>query len=347
MISKFDSLSEKTQVWMCIEKITYKNLSPSSLHFSEDGSLLAAGFGNILCVWDSATFTLKCSLSAPACMDGSIAKLTFLLPSKDSTEITEKEKSMKIKEVVEKRKKIIEEMRKIINGEGDEKFLKELVLSEKSRVYENKRDNFESAKNLSLKEKQSIFRRIFMINELSFYQKINLLHKLNIGCDFTESMEKEIKNYLKRNFESHQNEKTSLKQLIDRVNENDKYELQKRFQDMQRDNHQDVILLKSIVQLKNLKDDENSLKKKKNVTYNRHGLEKPFAKPLTTINTVLFCTEEFSHLVVVTTGERLLIWNLLTLKLQVSYKLSASYVALDPVSNLIAVFTRNRQRELS
>lgn len=63
-------------------------------------------------------------------------------------------------------------------------------------------------------------------------------------------------------------------------------------------------------------------------------------KNLTHVTNVIFCAEEYSHLVIVTTPERLLIWNLLTLKIQGSFKLHTKFITLDPLTNLVAVFTK-------
>lgn len=54
-------------------------------------------------------------------------------------------------------------------------------------------------------------------------------------------------------------------------------------------------------------------------------------------NQLLFIV--FSFQVIVCTENRLLVWNLLTLRLQTALKLSARHIVIDPLTNLIAIFT--------
>ncbi|ETN64216.1 hypothetical protein AND_004046 [Anopheles darlingi] len=73
---------------------------------------------------------------------------------------------------------------------------------------------------------------------------------------------------------------------------------------------------------------------------------KDIAVPVKTaaqIRNVLFCNGPYSHLVIVSTENRLMVWNLLSLKLQVSVALSIERIALDPFTNLIATFTDNNE----
>lgn len=47
--------------------------------------------------------------------------------------------------------------------------------------------------------------------------------------------------------------------------------------------------------------------------------------------------------VIACTENRVLIWNLLTLRLQTVLKLSAEHIAVDSQTNLISVFTKNQE----
>lgn len=341
---------------MCIDKITYKNLAPHSLSFSQDGSLLAVGFGNVLCTWDAITFNLKCVLSAPSCLDGSVNNVAILLPPKNS-KITEEEQKTKIKDLVESRKKTLDQMKKVIMGEAGEDFLKKLTC-EKQRNFDKSSINYEQPNELSQKEKHWIFKKIFMMNELSFKKKIQLLHRLNIACQFGDYLQEEINEYFKKNCENKEDLKNLLKNQVTSVNDCEKYKLMLKLQKSlnQINKNQEIFPSKKILKFSGASVDdildiikENS-KKSKNEKDNKQSVKKDkkskdFQGVLTKITNVLFCTEEFSHLVVVTTQDRLLIWNLLTLKLQASYKLSVKCITIDWVSNLIAAFTKNNECE--
>jgi len=62
---------------------------------------------------------------------------------------------------------------------------------------------------------------------------------------------------------------------------------------------------------------------------------------LAQISHVQFGAGDQAHLVAVCTESRVLIWNLLTLRLQAGLKLSVRQLAFDPLTNLMAVITKN------
>lgn len=63
------------------------------------------------------------------------------------------------------------------------------------------------------------------------------------------------------------------------------------------------------------------------------------------ISHVQFGAGNQAHLVAVCTESRVLIWNLLTLRLQAGLKLSVRQLAFDPLTNLMAVITKNDECE--
>lgn len=64
-------------------------------------------------------------------------------------------------------------------------------------------------------------------------------------------------------------------------------------------------------------------------------------KPTVNITHVAFCTGEFAHLVIVCTEKRLLIWNLLTLRLQSAFKIEVEKLSVDLYTSLVAIVSKN------
>jgi NET1-associated nuclear protein 1 (U3 small nucleolar RNA-associated protein 17) len=176
-----ESIYRKGKVWMCIKKLSYKNLPISSVSFSQDGSLLAAGAGNCLCIWSTDDkFLLKCALTAPSALDGSTNKLLATLPTGN----VDKNKSSKVdtQKVNEKRKKILEQMKSLLL-KRDTTIMQTAECSEKSRFVTKKADGTRILpRNLSAKEKQVVCRRILGLNELNVGQKVHLCARLGVAC---------------------------------------------------------------------------------------------------------------------------------------------------------------------
>jgi hypothetical protein len=332
---------------MCIECISYKNLIPHQLSFSQDASILTIGFGNVLTAWDAITFKLRCTLSAPPCLDGSSNNMTLVLSTRDST-ITEEEKRKKVKSLVESHKKAIENVKSIMAGEAGEVLLKKLTC-EKLRNFEKDLVNYERPSNLTVEEKELIFKKIFSTNELTFKKKIQLLHKLNVACKISENMQEEIQDYIKKNFNVLPISQTKS------IDDAEKFKIIWKIKNYLDGNNRycGKYPLKKIVRFPQpAVQDVNGIKEKKKklkkVTNNNVEISEPkqaFCGLANEITNVLFCTHEYSHLVIVTTRNRFLIWNMLTLKLQASYKLSVKHITIDPIANLIAAFTKNNECE--
>lgn len=328
------------KVWMCIEKLSYKNLPVYSLYFSQDSSLLAAGLGNMLCVWDTITFKLKCTLSAPACLDGSINRVLVTLPKR-----IESPKKGQSKEstaaMLEKRKKTVELMRTMLDGKGSDALVRN-VTQEKQRYF-TKKINVEEPRNLSAKEKKIIFQRVLEIQELNFNQKIHMLHKLNIFYKISNELETEICNHIKKTSLKVRDDIEKTKRDVAQLKESDRFQLQWKFQKfglLNRRLGRPTVSMRKLLK-KRIPDPRKKVIEKVEEKFD-NSKTIPI-KCLTVINHVLFCMEEFSHLVIVTTDDRLLIWNLLTLKVQASFKLSVKYITLDPLTNLIATFTKSNE----
>mmetsp|Transcript_30181 Transcript_30181/g.43105 ORF Transcript_30181/g.43105 Transcript_30181/m.43105 type:complete len:967 (+) Transcript_30181:21-2921(+) len=73
-----DAAGGSSMGWLCMCSFKYRECSASGLSFSRDGSLLAAGFGNLATLWSPLTVSLKASLVGPSAND--IVFSAFLEP---------------------------------------------------------------------------------------------------------------------------------------------------------------------------------------------------------------------------------------------------------------------------
>lgn len=320
-------------IWLCIEELSYKNLPVRHFGFSQDSSLIGAGFGNVLCVWDTIRFELKCALSAPAALDGSTNRVILNLSAKSSRTSQEM-----VTKGIQNRRKILELMKAAIDGTGGESLVRTLTQEKKERYFTQKTSQVGKPKELSKAEKETIFKKVIAIPDLSFNQKIEILHKLNIYYKISNRVEKELTEFITRTgFENHELFK-GLFYKLDHIKSQEKYKLQWRFRmwnSLTSKRNRKVVTVRKLL--------KNKIEEKHLEKLNAKKLQSEKFLPiknLTKVTNVLFCSEENSHLVVVTTPERVLIWNLLTLKLQGSFKLHTKFITLDPLTNLFAVFTK-------
>lgn len=335
-LEKSEDVKNAKMIWLCIEQLSYKNLPAMQVGFSQDSSLIGAAFGNILCIWDSMSFKLKCALSAPVAHDGSTNRVLLTLPTEKS-ETCEVSRAV-ITSTLEKRRKIVDMMRAMVNGTGEESLVTNLTNAEKLRYFRQKSLKVEKPKNLSKGEKEHIFKQVLAIPDLSFNQKIETLHKLHIYYKISNRVEKELVDFIARNQFENQLLYKNLQRKLNQVRNHEKHKVHWRFKTWNMLTSKRNRKMVTVRKLLTHKVDEKLLEKQKaKAEENEHLLP---IKNLTHITNVVFCTEDFSHLVIVTTPERLLVWNLLTLKIQGSFKLHTKFISLDPLTNLVAVFTK-------
>lgn len=333
---KMEDVKSARKIWMCIEELSYKNLPIESVGFSHDSSLIAAGFGNVLCVWDSVSFKLKCALSAPAKNDGSVNRVLISLPAKETK--ASKRVQDSLTNSIEKRRKVIELMRSVIDGSASDSIVKNITLKKKQRFFTQNTVKSEKPQNLSKAEKEQIFTHVLSLQDLNFRQKIEILHNLNIYYKISNRVEQEVTDFIARtSYESHQRYKSVFRKLMN-VKSQEKFKVQWRFRTWNMHTSKRNRKFVSIRKLLNHKIDEALIEKKKVKNECFEGLLP--IKNIMHITNVVFCAEECSHLVIVTTPARLLIWNLLTLKIQGSFKLHTKFITLDRLTNLAAVFTK-------
>ena len=330
-LEKSEDVKNPKLIWLCIEQLSYKNLPVRKIGFSQDSSLLAAGFGNVLCVWDAVSFNLKCALSAPASNDGSTNRVIFSLPGK----------SMKaVENLVEKRRKIANMMKSVVDGSCGELLVKNITNEKRERFFKKKQVKLESVKSLKRGEKELIFKRVLALPDLSFNQKVQILHSLHIFYKINNRVENEVIDFIRRAATETGHIYKTLHSKMNQVRNHEKYKIQWRFKTWNMLTSKRNRKFASVRKLLTHKISDKLLELKKAKENSETFLP---VKNLMDVTNVVFCTEEFSHLVLVTTPDRMLIWNLLTLKIQGSFKIHTKHITLDPLTNLAAVFTKNKE----
>lgn len=328
-LEKSEDVENAKLVWLCVEQLNYKNLFVRKLSFSADASTLAAGFGNILCVWSTHDFKLRTALSAPVSFDGSVNRVIIKLPNKKS------KVQKNIDKVIEERKKIVSLMRQVIDDTNQD--LVKNISEDKSRYFKQKKLSTEKLSALSKGEKNSIFRKVLSLGDLNFNQKIQILHKLHVYYRISNNIESDIVEFLKKGVADEMQAFKKTASNVVSLKTDDRFKMQWRYRTWNSLNSKRNRRFVSVRKLLNRKVFANNVEKFKKQHANEDFLP---IKNLTHITNVFFCSEELSHLVVVTTPKRLMLWNLLTLKLHGSFKINTKFVSLDPLTNLLAVFTK-------
>lgn len=193
-------------MWSCSGKTGYKDLRVCSLAFSSDGSLLAVGFGNTLCVNIPDTLLLKCALSAPAGLDGGTNKLIINLPS---TKAVATKTSTK-----DKHKKILQTIKSYLNT-NDTKLINEIAAADRTADDLDQPNEY----RLSSAEQKLLATTILRAKELNFYQKIELFQQLQLHGRLPDDLHHQFQEYLRINDPSDKN----LHEFIQFLGENVKF----------------------------------------------------------------------------------------------------------------------------
>ncbi|XP_050085134.1 WD repeat-containing protein 75 [Anopheles aquasalis] len=330
-------------VWTCTGLVQYRNLPVRSISFSQDCSLLAAGFGNVLCAWNTDTLKLKCALSAPNGFDGCVNRVVVTVPERKTT--PKKQSSNRYEEA---RRKIIAEMIELMQGKTDSALVRNATDKRRktpsSRLLSARREVEDGAREgITETQKSIIFQKIQATSLLNIFKKASLFSSFGIGCKTSSGMKRRIDAKLLASSRTSRKAERDLYVLINGLSTGSKYRaLQKvhnveRFQCSFRSCGLRHVF---VINPKEVRTPVSQREETSNAT--GQGTAVP-VKTAAQIRNVLFCNGPYSHLVVVSTENRLMVWNLLSLKLQVSVALSIEQIALDPFTNLIATFTDNNE----
>jgi len=206
--------------------------------------------------------------------------------------------------------------------------------------------------------KESVYKHIMQMSELGLHQKLQLLRRFGIECNVRASCQMRLKSHLQNCVVDPPAAQKRLKALQARLHRLQPcqhfkaklrlFRLKKRRINYEKLVRQELLPLFSVLQLDETTKPATALAVKR-----KHWESKP-AKPLGTatplqssaqISHVQFGAGAQAHLVAICTETRVLIWNLMTLRLQAGLKLSVRQLAFDPLTNLIAAVTRNDECE--
>ncbi|XP_041778687.1 uncharacterized protein LOC121597175 [Anopheles merus] len=345
-------LSDGTEklIWTCVGSVQHRNLPVKSISFSQDASLLAGGFGNILCTWNTETLQLKCALSTPSSYDGCVNRALIMIPTTANVKKSAKNSTME-KSYDDMREEITTEMIALMNGK------ERSVVFEKMNTNRNKcqriirtRENSAGDKinSLSQELKKIIVQKSAGNVQLNMAQRAEMFHTLAITCRTTDEARKIIQQKILTSRRSSRKINKCLEKIVENMDKQTLFRSYRRMRNFERRkmpsiNDKDI----ENVFMTAVNPDRKSMANT-NGTFpnastsgikNKDGPVKSFAQ----IRNAHFCYGQFSHLLLICTENRLIIWNLLSLKIQVSVLLTIDQLALDPFTNLIATFTKTNE----
>lgn len=326
---------DEQKVWYCIARTSYRNLPIHSLDFSADTSLLGVGFGNTLCIYTPETLRLRCALNAPAGLDGSISKISVQLPTSKNTDDNEKRKRF-----LDKRKKLQAAIKSIMNGEDTKAIftsLGNLSLS-KSKSKPAKQVNRDQ---MTAADKSMVFNTILSSNNINLFQKINMFDDLDLRGRVPAKWQPAFEEYCHRIDEEQQSLNIPERILNLSAKHRFKYALKYNRHKYSFQHSEAVRKLRRTISFAPSNDETRT---NGHSTMETDGTSADAQqlppKAMAQIKHLVFCTGEYAHLVIACTDNRLLIWNLLTLRLQSSFKIHTDRIAIDPYTSLVAVTTR-------
>lgn len=329
-------------MWVCSAQASYKQEPLGSICFSQDGSLLAAGFGRTLVLYDARSLGLLHALSTAAGYDGVVSKAQLRI-SQTPVNGTRAEVSQQRQQLWS--------------------LLQTLLDSNDTKLIEQARQLMSSAPNNQTKgprpahkdpSKEAVFKYIMQMSELGLHQKLQLLRRFGIECSVHDSYQKKLDEHLKRYLVDNSaacQRIMSLNMRLHRLHKRQMFKAKLRVQSLtkRRENYQelvaeDLLPLFSVLKLDKVTKPAREGKRWASKIAQPNASLAPL-QSFAQISHVQFGAGAQAHLVAVCTETRVLIWNLMTLRLQAGLKLSVKHLAFDPHTNLIAAVTRNNECE--
>lgn len=316
-------------------------------------------------MYQPESLRLKCVLSCPAGLDGTANKITIDLPepisaTAERTPLKSKspKKSVtpqktKQAELQERRGKLLQVVRSFLDS--DDTAIVRNITKKLGHLMVTRPLN-PLAHGLSEREQEYVHRKVMAHTELNFYQKVQLFDKLSLRSKAPANIKEPFDAYVQRNLSAAwQTEKRAMgkaKQLSERHRfeaSRTVFNYTKRL-GKRRPHTQGRHLFRfgGDDDEEDIRNGSRLVKKNGKIVADQDSESQNTQLPVkrvAQIHSVAFGHGENAHLVIVCTERRLLIWNLLTLRLQTAIKLSVHRLTVDPFTSLVAAFTVHNERK--
>ncbi|EDW03615.1 WD repeat-containing protein 75 [Drosophila grimshawi] len=341
-----ENIYKRGTMWSCAAQASYKRQSLGSICFSQDGSLLAAGYGSTLVLYDARTLRLLHALSSSAGYDGVVAKAQLRLAQMPVNGTRT--------ELQQQRQQLYGLLQTLLDS-NDQKLVKQarqLIASAPSS--QCKSSNEQTPKDAI---KENVYKHIMQMSELGLHQKLQLLRRFGIECTVHEACHRRLRMHLQNCVVDPMAVQRRLKTLearLHRLQPRQRFKAKQRLARLssRRKNYEQLVRQELLPLFSVLHLDETTKPTAATAaaTKRKRWETKPAKAPqmesaplqsCAQISHVQFGAGAQAHLVAVCTETRVLIWNLMTLRLQAGLKLSVRQLAFDPLTNLIAAITRN------
>lgn len=307
-------------------------------------------------------------------MDGSVNKVTLNIAADPAAaepkSASKAAKAASVKEtkrtqLLEQRRKMLQAVKAYLTNDSDSDLVR--TVTAKLTKLGGSRVSTASAQ-LTLREQELVHRKIMAHHELNFYQKLELFGRMSLHSLAPKELTAPFGAYMTEHLDGVQRLRLSLGSRAQTLAEPHRFGAgRKLFNYTKRvgSTRREFARVRDLISFgeapivakspaRRRTDSEKGQDAKQKKSNGRRSSAAAIAaaaqqqlpvKSVAQIKHVCFGSGEFAHLVIVCTERRLLIWNLLTLRLQTALKLSVHRLTVDPYTSLVAAFTVHNERE--
>lgn len=261
--------------------------------------------------------------------------MTITLPeNEDKSDLTQRRK-----EFLEKRKKLRALIQSMI--ENDKTITTNL---DKAKKKADKKNASKKERKLSGSQRKLIFNHVLASNSINLFQKIHIFDKFELHGRIASKAEQSYTEYCQE-IDSKVEYANILGRMLS-LSPKSKFKFAHKYNQSNMQKQQNRRTLDALKRVASSKTEKASKRQTNGVSKHEEpedssNHENLPQKPTVQITHVAFCTGEFSHLAIVCTEKRLLIWNLLTLRLQSAFKIEVERITVDVYTSLVAVVSKN------
>lgn len=197
-----ENIYKRGIMWSCVAQANYKQQALESMCFSQDGSILAAGYGHTLVLFDARSLRLLHALSTSAGYDGVLAKAQLRL---SQTPINGTRS-----ELTQQRQQLWNLLQTLLNS-NDQKLIQQAQQLMASAPSGQGKDSGKQA------TKETVYKHIMQMSELGLHQKLQLLRRFGIECKVHASCQVRLRSHLQRCVVDPLAAQTRLRTIKDRL----------------------------------------------------------------------------------------------------------------------------------